>query len=186
MYKTYSKDGTIKYYGTNDGTASGTTNYNMKVVEFFLDSSNWESFKDLQSQYADYVIGAPTLELYHRAYEAYGNTNPVPDVTLPPNYQLIPEMPTPNANGYPVIFDGQRTSYMPMPWSNNGSQYYAACPESGNNMYYIIGNGNMANASNIQYPKYGFRPVVCLKEGCILLEDDQNPGQYIISTTGNN
>ena len=46
-------------------------------------------------------------------------------------------------------------------------------------MYYCLG-GNISNPSNIQYPSYGFRPVVCLKSGCSLVEDPEKPGEYKI------
>ena len=187
MYKTYSSDGTINYYGTDDGTASGTANANMQATQYLLNSNVWQNYKDLTTAwgtnnvhasggYADYVIGAPTLELLYASYKA---VYPSTEVT----------MPTPSGYGYTGILDSSEdipisSSTSSNPWRHDTtSSYWLACPSDSNATVVRSVNASEGKVYKYSYNNsnyFGFRPVVCLKPGLSLVEDSNNPGTYLI------
>ena len=57
-----------KYLEFNNKTS---TNTNMKTVAYLCDTSKWNTFK---TDKADFAIGAPTLELFIKAYNKKNNT----------------------------------------------------------------------------------------------------------------
>ena len=148
------------YNGTN---ATYTSTYsNMKATQKLLDSSleKWSIYKDTitethPTQYADYVIGGPTLELLVASYNARQEESN--KVTLNP----------PRRDGYEKTINSglTRNTDGSNPW-NHGTSYWLACP-----WHHGIWDYNMCLAggqidyvhSNDYKSATSFRPVVCLK-----------------------
>ena len=176
LYKIYDYDGTIKiddgYSRTNGYTyeEDGKPHENIKATEFFLDSSLeiWKNYKDTRTfKYADYVIGAPTLELL---VASYNSVNPsmaqqIPDLD-PQGYVEDDYFYTNN----PLINDGIT------PW-NHGEDYWLACPSNYTdcweyNFVRQINKNGYIKSSLPDYSELGaVRPVVCLKDGLELKEN---------------
>ena len=55
-----------KDWATNDGTVN---NNNEQAVLWLCDETKWSGYKN--SSYADYVMGAPSIEMYVKSYNAY-------------------------------------------------------------------------------------------------------------------
>lgn len=119
-----------KLYGknfTNDAPS-------MKAVSFLLDSSN-SKWSSLKNDFADWVIGAPTMELI---VESYNTVNP-------DNKLTVGDV---NENGYyPKLHESDNgLIHMPNdginPW-NNGENYWIAAPRDQEGVYYVWGYATM-------------------------------------------
>lgn len=143
----------------------------MKAVAYLMDISEnvWGSFK---GKYADYAIGAPTLQMFFDSCnEYYGR-----------NYKIRAI----NENGYEINVDGQDE------WVDNK---YFLLPHSSDSIYVINSRGNstvfiatpsirsktalhnvMFTGSVSVYPllshSNSFRPIICLNSDVMLKEVD--------------
>lgn len=159
LYKTYS-NGII--HQTN-------VKSNMKATQYLLDSSlsKWSTYKDIvtdthPNQFADYVIGGPTLELLVASYNSR-QTSDDNKVTIPNpseyGYKRTGESSLPAIN-LPENTDGSN------PWNHGNSiVYWLASPSEnyqGNTMNHLQPTGNVRCDSRYD-ATHSFRPVVCLK-----------------------
>ena len=136
---------------------------NMKATEYLLDSTKWSSYVD--SDYADWAIGGPTLELFVKSYNAYYTEKT--DVTIE----------TPSGNGYK--YDDALYSNESVPQKTylnhyagttpSPMYYWLACPSSSNAyiVRYVSGAAGSVDGYNDILSR-AFRPVVCLKSGVSL------------------
>ena len=151
------------------------TNKNIRATAFMLDETRW-SAKYANSNYAEYAIGGPTLEMFVASYN-----------------KTHPEKPmycSANSTGYYVS------------WTEGGTDYDIKGAEDDDNLYYITGiskawamwlaspsedfsnfvmymycNGHVFYSS-YYYNTSGFRPIVCLKTNVQL--EKQSDGTYLI------
>ena len=112
LYKTYAP--------LNDGM--GTLNYssdneNMKSVEYLLDSTIWNP-QYLDNTKADWVIGAPTLELLVASYNKFSDKNI--------------QINNPTGSGYELTLNEGLTKGTVY---NHSSYYWIACPNNENGEY---------------------------------------------------
>ena len=153
-----------------------STYSNMEAVAYMMDTGKWSKFVD--SNYAEYALGGPTLELYCASYK----------VTHPKKYL---ECDAVNLYGYGIRWNGEEdynygASKVEMDKFNkiyvdsNKSKaegYWIASPSGAGSMgiVHIKYDGWVYN-TNYTNPNYGFRPVVCLKSGVNLVK--QGNGTY--------
>ncbi len=119
LYKTY------KTQGTETGLKYISTYNNIKATQWLLDSTNWTSYKDIvtethPTQFADYVIGGPTLELLVASYNAKHEDESRVNIANPESYGYNDVLV---AGTLPGNTDGSN------PW-NHWENYWAACPAS--------------------------------------------------------
>ena len=161
LYKTYS-NGVLHY---------SSERTNMKCTEYLLDSSldKWKNFMDKTdgTGYAEYVIGAPTLELL---VESYDKTITIND---------------PSGKGYDTTLKNQELAGNNV-W-NHGSIYWVASPGQFASVYdlervlYVQENSGNVDSFNVNHSSNipcGFRPIVCLNSNIELVSDSQNEGKY--------
>ena len=154
--------------------APASTYQNIRAVAFMLDETRW-SAKYANSNYAEYAIGGPTLEMFVASYN-----------------KAHPEKPmycSANSTGYYIS------------WTNGGTDYYIDGLDTSESLYVIsdtfkayamwLGSPSAINADslmNVNYVGYvlygyyishsGFRPLVCLKSDIQL--EKQSDGKYLI------
>ena len=159
-----------------------STNNNMKSIAYLLDKPIWtDKFK---GNGADYVVGAPSLDIVITSYNQFTNQSNV--------YQAKAESST----GYQLSYDGG------ISWKNSiedNSKYLT----KGNDLYSIINKSNAygycvsspsaTNTSNVIYIYHsgyvnyndysrtdgGFRPLICLKSGISLKEIEEGKSYQI-------
>ena len=155
--------------------APSSTNTNIRAVAFMLDETRW-SAKYANSNYAEYAIGGPTLEMFVASYN-----------------KTHPEKPmycSANSTGYYIS------------WSEGGTDYFISGLDTSESLY-VISNEGKALAMQLGAPsayltsclmhvRYygcvdtsiydsnlpGFRPLVCLKSDIRL--EKQSDGTYLI------
>ena len=140
----------------------GSVYNNMQATLYMLDSKNvWNNL--YQTEYADYAIGGPTLEMLVASYNDIKGTN------------LIVE-PI-DASGYLTTLDeGLNNGTV---W-NRGEMYWIACPRNGdgNGMIFMYSSEEKLSTNN--YTAWcGFRPVVCLNSEVILESNADGTGYTI-------
>ena len=158
-----------------------STHNNMKATAYLLDTSIWNGFKDIDNK-AEYIIGGPTLELFIASYNDIHSNKIDYEITNQIGYNIkwstednyldrdgIGEL---GATEYLYINDITHVKV-------NG--YWIASPS-----YYSTDGLFAVNCNGKLYRNYyyyddgdgGFRPVICLKSECKLLE--QEDGKYVI------
>lgn len=164
----------LNQYGT-----SSNENKNIRATAYLLDTSLWENFK-MQGK-ADYVIGAPTLELFKSSYNNLYNTEETIDLQILENgYQVKWSTDTSYANYinglntsntlYALTSNSISKMWVASPSGNAaGMLWYtdessSSTPLKGNGTYYLNG--------------CGLRPVVCLNSSVLL--EEQADGTYKI------
>ena len=155
--------------------APSSTNTNIRAVAFMLDEQAW-SAKYANSNYAEYAIGGPTLEMFVASYN-----------------ETHPEKP--------MYCSADSTGYY-ISWTNGGTDYSISGLDRSESLYVIsdvskaysmwLGSPSANYASYVMYAYFygevnyenyyaatpGFRPVVCLNSD-IQLEKQSN-GTYLI------
>ena len=166
--------------GRQDGIfmATGYTlkssNTNSRCVSGLLNTNNWKDFVD--TNYADYAIGGPTLNMYIASWNAKGYT------TLYTNTNTKGYYVGTSANSETTYVDISNTAgygdtlYYPHQSDySNCHGYWLAAP-SASNTYFIMSvycTGGVYDNGNYFYQDYGFgvRPLVSLKSGVTLQEN---------------
>lgn len=188
--KTKSDDGELTYGGIKDLYSDSTKNrfpiylsnwmymlteknisktpYSFPGVEYLLDSNNWIKFKN---EYADYVIGAPTIELMQKSLEKEreqkGEEIPVldcyiDDTLMYPGYQLnlssnIPSSSVNYNDTFTSAFLGSTTYWTQPIWEIYKGKLYKQ---------------NYGNT-------FPTRPIICLKSDVKINENEE--GSYTLS-----
>ena len=152
------------------GYTLNSSNINSKRVSGLLNTNNWTAFVD--TNYADYAIGGPTLSMYKASWNAKGYT------TLYTNT---------NTNGYYVGTSANPTSISADMSSDTAGYgdtlyyphqsvyfecygYWLATP-SACDPYFIMAvyyDGAVGNCNCYNNYRYGVRPLVSLKSGVTL------------------
>ena len=167
---------------------SSSTNENIRSVSYMLDTNVWtRQYGD--NNFADYVIGGPTLEMFVASW----NTK------HPDNKIYCNGTGSRSEYGYYVGWTSGTTNYSGIDIGTSDSTYVKtddskadgfrlASPYAwgGNDGYYVLGvscggsvYGGLYNdrySSNSSYTYYGFRPLVCLSSNVKLVSN--NDGTY--------
>lgn len=184
VYKDYTGSSSInsgfasKWLSSYWKNNSESTNTNIKAVAYMLDTSIWNT-KFRNSEYADYAIGGPTLEMYCASYkdthptkyiecEAESNTN---------GYEVKWKF----VSGYTTSFDcndiyiKSDTSKAHAMWLASPSYFKAS------DVMIAHSDGSVTN-NDYTFGIPGFRPLVCLSSD-IQLEKLDNGNYRIVKST---
>ena len=154
------------------GYTLNSSNKNSKCVSGLLNTNNWTAFVD--TNYADYAIGGPTLNMYIASWNAkgyttlYTNTNTngyyVGTSANPTDYSA--DMSSDTAGYGDTLYYPYKSAY------SNCYGYWLVAP-SASDAYYIMGVGCSGRVNRGDYCAYGFgvRPLVSLKSGVALQEN---------------
>ena len=153
------------------GYTLNSSNRGSKCVSGLLNTNNWTAFVD--TNYADYAIGGPTLNMYKASWNAkgytalYTNTNPsgyyVGTSANPTDYSVNMS----NTAGYgDTLYYPHQSAY------SNCSGYWLAAPSARSNgdimTVYYYGDVYSDYYSYYSDDTFGVRPLVSLKSGVTL------------------
>ena len=159
-------------------TSKTSTNKNMKYVAYMLDINAWSAFK---GQQAEYAIGGPTVELFINSYnKKYGTKY---RYTCYGNYEIYDD----DEEYLPGFYD-----YIDLKYTDNlymikneskAHAMWVASPSSRYSdvgIYVVYGSGKIRYDYGVQNST-GFRPIVCLKSG-VALEEQEDGTYHIVDT----
>ena len=168
----------IDYVQSDYGRAS--TYINMQCVAYMLDTTRW-SAKFGNSEYADYAIGGPTVELFA---DSYNKLYPSFNIGYSHAFSYGYKVGTGGASGSDYIrgLDTENPLYINDTEYDRAYGYWLAAPSAYGDgclvrVYYLgyLGNG-MYTYYDYDYDSLGFRPLVCLSSDVKLVE--QEGGTY--------
>ena len=157
---------------------SFTSTYNnMKATAYLLDTSIWSGYKDSNNK-AEYVIGGPTLELFIASYNDTHETDINYEVTGRIGYRVKWSTDA-SYSHYITGLDTSESLYINDSTDTNAYGYWLAspCEFDGALMFRVNYDGGVGNRV-FYIEDSGFRPIVCLKSGIQLVE--QESGKYAI------
>lgn len=148
------------YIDSNTNTWYESNYNNIKATLFLLDSEGVWNPK-FKNEFADYIIGGPTLELICASYNLTNNTDKkVSDIS---NY------------GYPEIFSRKEALLRNTSVLNNGEHYWLASPNkytssSVNFVRWVFNDVESWNYNQGYSAGIRIRPVACLNEDVYLIK----------------
>lgn len=130
---------------------------NVGATLFMLDSTVWNG--TYKNEYAEYVIGSPTLELLCASYNKMYNTN-----------YIIEPLYLGGRKGYNYTIESGIEQGTVL---NHAESYWLAAPDVSHaqKVCYVSKNSFKISGENNAFP-IGFRPVVCLKSSVELIPDE--------------
>ncbi|MBR3133049.1 MAG: InlB B-repeat-containing protein [Clostridia bacterium] len=167
--------GTLSKYHKWVNANQSSTNNNIKAVAYLLDTDAWGAkfINNSNSNYIDYVIGGPTLEMFADSYNAKHANDTDFETAVKMNYD-----------------ESNNTGYMVSRGSNTLDTYNTGFSTADDNLYFYNKSSKPANHIWLASPSnggeyclmnasggggiyndtywsisMGFRPVVCLKSG---------------------
>ena len=151
------------------GYTLNSSNNNSKCVSGLLNTNNWTAFVD--TNYADYAIGGPTLNMYIASWNAKGYTKLYTNTGTDGYYVGT----SPNPTDYSADMSSDTAGYgdtLYYPYKSAYSNcygYWLVAPSAGSTDYVMLVYRSGDVASNT-YSTYGFgvRPLVSLKSGVTL------------------
>lgn len=149
------------YIDPNTNTWYESNYNNIKATLFLLDSEGVWNPK-LKNEFADYIIGGPTLKLICASYNLTNNTDKkVSDIS---NY------------GYPEIFSREEALLRNTSVLNNGEHYWLASPNkytssSVNFVRWVFNDVESWNYNQGYSAGIRIRPVACLNEDVYLIRE---------------
>ncbi len=160
-----------------------STNENARCVSTLLNTNNWTGFVD--STYAEYAIGSPTIEMWVESYNSKGYTPLYCNNTNLTGY-YIGNSDIPTTAYYNVTTDTNTgysdTLYFPHnSFVDECKGYWLASPANLNEMriVYVGYQGSLGN-DNYNYSGWSVRPVVSLKSD-ISANKDEDTGVWKLS-----
>ena len=149
-----------QFLGNNSYNTSSSTNVNIRVVAYMMDTNIWSIYAGTNAEYA---MGGPTLEMFCASYK---DTHP----------NIYIECSVTNTNGYSVRWsDGSYTdSIRGVPQDEFGGIYiksrttkasgmWLASPTALAGMQLIAYYDGFVGIDDYGYYNLGLRPIVCLK-----------------------
>ena len=155
------------------GYTLNSSNQSSKCVSGLLNTNNWTDFVD--TNYADYAIGGPTLNMYIASWNAKGYTKLFTNTSTNGYYVGTSANPTTTSTSVASDTAGYGdTLYFPhqSTYFNCGS-YWLAAPSAVNNPDAILYVDDQGIVRYFSYRAYlGVRPLVSLKSGVTLQENN--------------
>ena len=162
-------------YIKDNSTASTTS---MKCIAFMLDTTAWGKYAN--ETYAEYAIGAPTLDLFCASYNDTHQERQIQFSYDSTGYvvQWIPE----GSEGIGLTdIDSMDGLYVTRIIGNRDKAYgtWIASPSYSNDVFAVMCGGIIqTSAYTSYYTQNGLRPIVCLKSSVKL--EKQSDGTYVI------
>ena len=156
------------------GYTLNSSNQNSKCVSGLLNTNNWTAFVD--TNYADYAIGGPTLNMYIASWNAKGYTTLYTNTGTDGYYVGTSANPTTDSADISSDTAGYGdTLYYPHQSDySNCSAYWLAAPSarSTDNIMRVYCSGKV-DCSFYDFKYFGVRPLVSLKSG-VTLQDNSD------------
>ncbi len=162
------------YFKVLEDKSITSTNLNMKLVAYMLDTNAWSVFKGNKATYA---VGGPTLEMTMKSYSQKHKVDYRAQATNDNGYQLSRD----GGNTWELYSGGMLEQDMLYCRANEKCNAMCiASPHSVtvNSIYIIKSNGSVTNALCDGQCEFRFRPVVCLNSN-VCLEKTED-GVYTI------
>ena len=155
------------------GYTLNSSNINSKRVSGLLNTNNWTDFVD--TNYADYAIGGPTLSMYKASWNAKGYTTLYTNTNTNGYYVGTSANPTTNT----VNMSSDTAGYGDTLYYPHQSVYfecygYWLATPSARDPYFIMAvyyGGTVGNCNCYNNYSFGVRPLVSLKSGVTLQEN---------------
>ena len=139
-------------------------NENIRCVAYMLDTDVWGNIY-ANSDYAEYAVGGPTLELFCASYNKTHTNKFIEYTNNSTGYQLKWNTDNSYSNGIKGV-DGYENLYLLS--ANGASDMWIASPNA-SHQYYVMASSKGLNEINgwnystmIELASTGFRPIVCL------------------------
>lgn len=161
-------------------------NNNQKAVLSMLDTDKWSDYNDKNnikrgfknSDYADYVIGGPSLEMFCKSYNiTHGGVDIIAKAkdSTGAYYNTGYMIKKGNDNENTWVEGLMASEQTPINTDVNkmlleSGNYWFASTSARNGTVVLNTVGNAIFGPNYEYTWYGFRPVVCLKSDVSLVE----------------
>ena len=154
------------------GYTLNSSNGNSKCVSGLLNTNNWTDFVD--TNYADYAIGGPTLNMYIASWNAKGYTKLFTNTNTNGYYVRTSANPTidfvdmsSDTPGYgDTLYYPHQSSY------SNCSGYWLAAPSAFDPSCIVsVDYSGIVNRLSYSGSNFGVRPLVSLKSGVALQEN---------------
>ena len=151
------------------GYTLNSSNQSSKCVSGLLNTNNWKDFVD--TNYADYAIGGPTLNMYIASWNAKGyttlytntNTNGYYVGTSANPTSISADMSSDTAGYGDTLYYPHQSDY-----SNCYGYWLAAPSATGTRLIMYVYHDGYVNRSDYDYSGFGVRPLVSLKSGVTL------------------
>ena len=172
----------LKQYKDTDNTQTDAA----KATAYLLDTEAWSGFKD--SNYAQYAVGAPTIELFRDSYNVTHDTDIETGVTAT-GYQLRWKTAD-NSNSYGVRISGLDTSESLYVISDTFDDtvygMWLASPSANDDSGVMLVDW----AGGVSYDHHGYtygsRPIICLKSDTQLIKKANGTYEIIDEYMGGN
>ena len=154
------------------GYTLNSSNQSSKCVSGLLNTNNWTAFVD--TNYADYAIGGPTLNMYIASWNAKGYTKLYTNTNTDGYYVGTSANPTTHyvnmssdTAGYgDTLYYPYKSAY------SNCYGYWLVAPSAyGTSSIMLVGSGGFVDGNHFSSDALGVRPLVSLKSGVTLLEN---------------
>lgn len=154
----------VKKWFTYINTYLNEDSANLKNTAYLLDTNVWKVFA---GEYAQYAIGAPTIELFAASYNQLYDDNIEYKVTSQTGYEVKNKD---SEYGATVEIDEANVLYN----ANEGSTWIATPANRGSNYLFCFGFGVLRTCDFTYTPEVqpGIRPIVCLKSDVELQKVD--------------
>ena len=148
-----------------------SSNDNMKVVAYMLDTDIWNVYK---TDKADYAIGGPTVEMLFASYNKKMGADYQAKATSATGYKINKDGGGNWVSGYSGMLSTSETLYVVSSDSTSGAiAMWLASPSAyGGSSVMAVTYGGYVGSSDYGYTYLGFRPVVSLKSGISLTKND--------------
>ena len=155
-----------------------STNENMKAVAYMMDTKKWSNFAGEKSEYA---IGGPTIELFCASYRVTHPNKYVVYSTSSYGY-FLKWSNTGNATSVAAYLGGFTRDDFESIYiksdSTKASGMWITSPAGNSEINIMYSSTSGLNNYSSGYSSLGFRPVVCLKSGVKLVNNED--GTYSI------
>ena len=157
------------------GYTLNSSESNSKCVSGLLNTNNWTAFVD--TNYADYAIGGPTLNMYKASWNAKGYTTLYTNTNT--NGYYVGTSANPTTHDASISSDtagyGDTLYYPHKSAYSNCNGYWLAAPSAYDayNFMIVYFPGSVTYRNRFSSAFYGVRPLVSLKSG-VTLQDNSN------------
>ena len=146
-----------------------STNLKTKVVAYMLDTTIWSS--KLGNKYAEYAIGAPTIEMFYNSYTKKGYS---PKMYYESNSNGYYSRTENGSNTWPGNLNTTDNLYIITSQEKARAMWIASTHAIGSEYIFDMDFSGWTNYRSHTQNTNGFRPIVCLKSKTKIIYDFDN------------